>query len=426
MSQGNNKKDYYQSPRWSGEILDCSMPMTFDTYSSCSFNCLYCFSYFQKSHSMEKTKDKSYQRQLVRWVNPDRIKELFNLRTNSQFNDFIKNKIVMQWGGLADQFDMHEKKHGITLNLMEYFKNINYPLCFSTKAVWVFYDERYRKLFKGQDNWNMKISIINLDPVGSKAMERGCPSPQDRLKAGKEYTKLNNGGFTLRFRPFIIGFSDRNNEHLELIKQAKQHGANAVSTEFFCLETRADERLRQRYNEISKLCGFDVWDFYKKHSKGAGYRRLNYNIKKPYIKQMYELCEKLGLRFYVSDAHHKEKCNNGSCCGLPKDWNYSKGQFTEALMIAKEKGVVKFSDIEQHLNYAKGFLWSRAIGFNTNTVTNRVKRDGFSMFDYIREQWNYPNVHRSPYKYFEGILIPKGLDNDGNVIYEYNYEKAKL
>ena len=37
----------YGSPRWTGEILDCSMPMTFDTYSNCAFNCAYCFSSFQ-------------------------------------------------------------------------------------------------------------------------------------------------------------------------------------------------------------------------------------------------------------------------------------------------------------------------------------------------------------------------------------------
>ena len=34
---------YYQSPRWSAEIADCSMPMTFDTYSNCAFGCMYCF-----------------------------------------------------------------------------------------------------------------------------------------------------------------------------------------------------------------------------------------------------------------------------------------------------------------------------------------------------------------------------------------------
>ena len=40
---------YYSSPRWSNEIADCSMPMTFDTYSNCSYGCLYCFSQFQRA-----------------------------------------------------------------------------------------------------------------------------------------------------------------------------------------------------------------------------------------------------------------------------------------------------------------------------------------------------------------------------------------
>lgn len=26
----------YGSPRWTGEIADCSLPLTFDTYSNCS------------------------------------------------------------------------------------------------------------------------------------------------------------------------------------------------------------------------------------------------------------------------------------------------------------------------------------------------------------------------------------------------------
>ena len=52
-------KQDYGSPRWSGEICDCSMPLTFDTYSGCSYNCLYCFAYFQKSHTTNGYKGKS-------------------------------------------------------------------------------------------------------------------------------------------------------------------------------------------------------------------------------------------------------------------------------------------------------------------------------------------------------------------------------
>lgn len=76
--------------------------------------------------------------------------------------------------------------------------------------------------------------------------------------------------------------------------------------------------------------------FYKKYSCSTGYLRLNRHIKEPFIRNMKNKCEEVGMRFYVSDAHFKELCCNGSCCGLPADWNYSRGQWCEALQIAKK------------------------------------------------------------------------------------------
>ena len=54
------------------EILDCSMPMSFDTYSVCSYNCLYCFSFFQKSHCV-----RGYNEKEVRSVDPEKVKNIF-------------------------------------------------------------------------------------------------------------------------------------------------------------------------------------------------------------------------------------------------------------------------------------------------------------------------------------------------------------
>jgi len=421
---------YYESPRWSGEILDCSMPMTFDTYDRCSYNCLYCFAYFQKSHSIDKgcTSRKAghdYQsNNLIKWVNPERIKKLINLEKNNraadeQFYTYIKNRKVIQWGGLADQFDEYERKHNISLELLKYFKEVDYPICFSTKGVWWLDDKRYTELFRGQDNWNCKFSIINLDEKRAKAMELGCPSPSARINAIKKYTRLNNGGATLRLRPFIIGFTDKNNEHLKLIEKCKRAGATAVSTEFFCLEARADDRLKKRYKKMSKIIGFDIYEFYKKYSFGSGYRRLTRAVKKKYIIEMDRLCKKIGMRFYVSDAHFKEYSHNGCCCGLDESWNYSRGQLTEALIIAKKKGRVYFKDIQPDIKKLHVYQWEKASGFNTSSAKARARRLNQTMYDYIRENWNTPNNAKSPYKYFQGILFPAGLDKDKNVIYEY-------
>jgi DNA repair photolyase len=362
-----------------------------------------------------------YQGKPANPVSVEKVKRLFKGELpNSQFNEYIKQRITFQWGGLSDQFDEYERKNGVTLELLKFFLEKRYPICFSTKSVWWTKDKRYLDLFeKAGSLWNVKFSIICLDEKKAKAMEKGCPSPLERLAAMKTIGKLNGGEVTLRLRPFIIGLSNVNDEYLELIKKAKENGASAVSTEFFCLEGRADERVLKRYEEMSKIVGFDIHEMYKKYSVSAGYFRLNYEVKRPFMDKMESLCKKIGLRFYVSDAHHKEKCNNGSCCGLSEKWNYSKGQFTEALFIAKKKGQVMFSDISSGMEMYKKFRHRDADGFNTGGTIRREIMHNTTMFDYIRNQWNTPNSLKSPYKYFSGVLIPKNLDKNGDVIYVY-------
>jgi DNA repair photolyase len=308
---------YYQSPRWTNEIADCSMPMTFDTYSNCSFGCLYCFSQFQRAIGNGK---ESYLSKDVRNVNPKKIMQMFSDpdKHGGQFAEYIKQRRVMQWGGLSDQFDGYEHKYGVTLQLLKFFKDINYPLCFSTKATWWTKDERYMELVRGQKNWNFKFSIITKDEEKARIIEKGVPSPEERLKAIERIANADAGGATLRLRPFIIGISTPT--YLDLIRDAGNRGATALSTEFMCVEARSNS-LREKMPIFNELCGFDFFEFYKKYSVSSGYLRLNRKVKEPFVKNMEAECKKVGMRFYVSDAHFKELCCNGSCCGLPSNWN---------------------------------------------------------------------------------------------------------
>nr|DAP91911.1 MAG TPA: DNA repair photolyase [Caudoviricetes sp.] len=407
---------YYQSPRWSNEIADCSMPMTFDTYSNCSFGCLYCFSQFQRA--VGDTKE-AYLHKDVRNVSVNHVKKMFSDpdQYGGQFKEYIKDRKVMQWGGLSDQFDGFERKNGVTLELLKFFKEIDYPLCFSTKSTWFTEDERYMELIRGQKNWNFKFSIITLDEQKAHIIEKGVPSPVERLKAIERIAKADAGGATLRLRPFIIGVSTPT--YLNLIREAANLGASAMSTEFFCVEQRSPT-LKSFMPTFNELCGFDVMEFYRKYSVSSGYLRLNRKVKEPFLRNMKNLCEEVGMRFYVSDAHFKEMCCNGSCCGLPSDWNYSRGQWCEALQIAKINGVVRYSDVKGDIEkLVSSFQWIRAQGFNCNSSERRAKFEGMTMADYMRWLWNNPQAGQSPYKLFEGILRPVGKDDCKDLIYQY-------
>lgn len=412
---------YYQSPRWTAEIADCSMPMTFDTYSNCSFGCMYCFSQFQRAVGNAK---ENYLSKEVNAVNVEKIKKMFTDPDQyaGQFANYIKQRRVMQWGGLSDQFDSFERKYGKTLELLRFFKEIDYPLCFSTKSTWWTQDERYMELFRGQKNWNVKFSIITLDEAKARVVERGVPTPMQRLDAIERIADADAGGATLRLRPFIIGISTPT--YLDLIREAGQRGATALSTEFFCVEQRS-KTLKEYMPKISELCGFDLMALYKKYSVSQGYMRLNRHIKEPFFRKMKNLCEEVGMRFYVSDAHFKELCCNGSCCGLPQDWNYSKGQFCEALQIAKKNpnGLVYWADVKGDIEQLHQYEWAKSSGYNCQSSELRAKFAGMSMADYLRWLWNNPQSGQSPYKMFEGALVPKSKDEEGNIIYKYNGAK---
>lgn len=413
---------YYQSPRWSNEIADCSMPMTFDTYSNCSFGCMYCFSQFQRGIGKAK---EEYLHKEVKNVSVDKIKKMFTDPDThaGQFKEYIKQHKVMQWGGLSDQFDGFERKRGVTLELLKFFKEIDCPLCFSTKATWFTEDERYMDLIRGQKNWNFKFSIITLDEHKAHVIERGVSTPAERLKAIERIANADAGGATLRLRPFIIGVTTPT--YLDLIQEAHDRGADAMSTEFMCVEQRSPT-LKQWLPTFNELCGFDFMAFYKKYSVSTGYLRLNRKVKEPFMRNMKALCDKLGMRFYVSDAHFKELCCNGSCCGLPASWNYSRGQWCEALQIAKNNptGEVRWADVHKDIDsLVSSFSWARAQGFNCNSSEKRAHFDGMTMADYMRWLWNNPQSGQSPYKLFEGALVPINKDEDGNLVYKFNGAK---
>jgi DNA repair photolyase len=419
----------YGSPRWSQEVLDCSMPVSFDTYSRCSYNCLYCFSYYQK-----KLHCKGYAEGVVRSVNPAKVEALF---TNSlsgnfaavpnaykTFSPYISARKIMQWGGLADQFDQYEKKYGVSLELMKYFSDIDYPLSFSTKAVWWTEDSRYMEIMqKHLHNWHVKVSIITLDKEKARHIELGCPKPDDRIKALKRLSDIGMHT-TLRLRPIILGISS---DWKALIQRAAEAGIDSVSSEFFCLETRDLKGLmkRDRYGRMSEVAGYDIHTFYREHSSQSGYLRLNYHMKYPLYAEMKDLCRDLGIRLHISDAHCRDLNEQCNCCGVPPEWNSQTGNFNNAIIIARKKGFVRFSDIAPDIEKIMNFSIAQAPGFNLSNNTNRALFRWTTFTEYFRYIWNSPEKGKGLAKMYGDILAPAGRDANGDIIYRYSRKSGR-
>jgi len=386
---------------------------------------------------------KDYQENNTKFVDVKKVKDIFLHPDDSEFGEYVKARIPMQWGGLSEPFDLvMEPKYGIGLELIKFFREIDYPVSFSTKSVWWLKDKRYTDVIRNAKNFHFKFSIITMDEAKRAIVEQAVPTTMERLDALGEVVKLNTAGVNLRLRPFMIGVS--NPGHLDLIREASKRGADALTTEFFCLEARADMRVKKRYAIMSKACGFDLWQFYKENSRGMqGYLRLNYEIKRPYIEEMQSLCKELDMGFFVSDAHHKEKCvlsdkcakkcpmsdgnemlDNqwGSCCGLPNDeyfGNHAKTQFTQAITLARKNGQVTWKEIDSNFHeYLKHTKVTQVL--HSGDMAQHYHK---SLYDYMKYIWNHPKAAASPWKYFSEMMIPVRVDEDGMVVYKFNQLK---
>ena len=70
--------------------------------------------------------------------------------------------------------------------------------------------------------------------------------------------------------------------------------------------------------------------------------------------------------------------------------------------------------------YFLEFPFIRAQGFNINSSENKSKYEGMTMKDYLRYLWNAPRRGQSPYKIFERVLTPDGIDENNDIVYKYN------
>ncbi|OUP68876.1 hypothetical protein B5F10_09785 [Anaerotruncus colihominis] len=180
------------------------------------------------------------------------------------------------------------------------------------------------------------------------------------------------------------------------------------------------ERLKNRYAAMSEVLGYDIHQFYMENSKQQGYKRLNRAIKAPIIHRMRELTHSLGMRFHVSDAFCRE-CNDAcNCCGVPPEWGVSQtGNIGNAIIIAREKGFVTFSDVMESINKYFDFPWVGACGYNTGSNKARALLYDTTMAQWLRSNWNDTKKGTSPARAYGGVLVPDGKDENGDVIYRY-------
>jgi len=435
MTKLPDKLDPYYSPRISSEISDCSSPLTFDIYNKCSMKCQYCFAAAQKDiHPSIGKSD-------LQAVHPDTFFNALDGTSKKKeekifYKYFYKDKFLLHLGGLADSFCHFEKKYGYSYPIIKGILERKYPLMFSSKGPMIT-DEKFTSLFEEHADSNttaFQFSIVTSDDALAKKVEPGVPSPTERFANMKV---LSDMGYwcILRLRPFIIGITDETLP--ELLQKAYESGAKAVSTEFYAMDNRCVGNMRKATERMGKLMGIDDIFKYFYHlspSERGGYCRLNRLVKETYVKYMYKFCCDHDMVFACSDPDYKELSMTQNCCGLPPHGlhstssmnNWSTKQMTSAIMEARLHYHKTGECLKFHFDEVYGpkdwmlddiDLSHQYIGCMNHPYAMRKQ---FTLRLLLQMEWNNLKSYAGPRNYFHGKVMPIGLSDNDNLIYQYH------
>lgn len=430
----------YSGARFTSDAMDCSLPVALDSHSGCSYGCLYCF-----ANNLSRSPDRNVatlQKKIregsfyAEWP-INRLERFLNRELKAQHTEamypLLDAGCPVQLGALGDPFDELEAHSGWAKKAIPLFIKYKIPVRVGTKGGKLLQKPEYLKLFESSpDQFWFAFSIIsNSDDLISK-VDIKAPVTSERLAAMKALTKLGCNA-SIRFRPFLPGISDSYPGEPQawktLISRARESGARAISFEYIFLNTAPTDRQKAMYRLMFRVMGNPRFgkEWGEMSGLGESCRRASRTYKYEMTRNIRDLVKSLGMSFGCSDPHFKEWNDTGSCCGMPESgdkWfsNWSRRQMTEVVVQAKraydrgERRLFNYEDWKPDWAHVTSYEGCVALkGFHDS---RRLRN--YTIGDSFRKKWNNPKHPRGPYHYFGGVLKPIGMDQNQDLVYEYD------
>ncbi len=435
----NQLPQNYSGVRFTADAMDCALPISMDSHSGCSYNCVYCFANnLSRAPDRNMAKLEKCKREGTLYSEwPIKKLERFLDRgykdpISIQMYNLLDYGLPVQLGALGDPLDDIEEATGWLLKAIPLFIKYKVPVRVSTKGARVMMQKKYRDLFhqNPQQFWFAFSTICNSDELISQ-IDINAPVTSERLKAVKAYSKEGHP-CSLRFRPFLPGISDsypgEPNAWDTLMTRFADAGAIAVSFEYIFLNsspTKRQKALDQLMFRIMRNPKFgEFWHGMSNSRESC--RRGSRSYKSAMSFAVRNRAHELGMYFGCSDPHFKELNDFGCCCGIPPDFpwfgNWSRRQLTNVIVEMRkafERGErLQVSYRDWYPEWSHNVNLSHMVNVG-NWHTHRMKKF-YTTGDNFRSKWNNPRHPRSPYTYFAGVMRPVGIDtNTNDLVYEY-------
>lgn len=424
----------YSGIRFTSDGFDCALPVTIDSFSHCSYGCLFCFADNLLEHR------KQAERKLG-VTSLKRIEAFFSGKPGKSYDlwrralkyDDSEHEYPcpIQLGAICDPCDHIERNQGWLLEFMELAIKYRQPVRMSTRGTVLQFKDYLDVISKAPELFWIAFSIITPDDDLAARVEIRAPSPTERLKTMKQLSDIGVKT-SLRFRPMMAGLSDATPKYPKayrvLIEKAAEAGAVAVSAEVGFVPGAMTEDLKDRWIKLERAAGVPFVRLYSKFGKKQACTRPPHSWTENIMHAVRNVSHECRLVLGISDPVWKQLTDTGCCCGiLPDDpvfGNWQQESATNRLLEAKLEGSgqIHATDIVPEWAYDARLAGLVHPGVGP-VAAYRHRHDRWS--DCLLKIWNNPGKERSALNYFQGALVPIERSEDGHLIYEYRGLKRK-
>jgi len=376
----------------------CPLPLNLDTYDAefCNYSCIYCYANFFRAKLYPNFFDNS-RTMGIRHCNPDYYKRELDKMLPLRELSFEKKSelkgiekafsmnMPIRMGIRFEDFLKKEAKLGVSLTMLEYLKDISYPVMINTKSDLLSSEPYLCALAENPAKAAVHLTILTSNETITKKLEPGAPSYARRLASVRA---LNAAGVRVvpRIEPFLFLLCDDPEDVHQYMEDMWDAGSRHITFDTYSY-TSNSLGIRQSFINLG-------WDYDRMYQAGCESQPLGSLL----LGKFMEMFRERGFSCSTFDMGNNPTNDQTICCeveDLWKDggWNYGCTVMA-ARYIGRKKGKpVTWGMFEKYVDKHGGFL------------TEDLKEE-------VHRLWNLGGNVAYSHRWAAG-LVPVGRDENG-------------
>lgn len=385
----------------------CPMPFNMDVWDGlvCPFACIYCFAnafraslytaFFDNSKTMgfRHCNPDYYRKEMDKML---RLRELSmpEKRKLQGINKAFGLEIPLRLGIRFEDFLKKESREGVSLTMLQYLSEIEYPVMINTKSALVGEDRYVRALSENKSRSAVHVTLITSDQRVIDKLEPGCPSYSERLQGMKQ---LVDSGVRVvaRIEPYLFLVTDDREKVYQYMDDMERIGVKHITFDTYSY-TAVNQGIRQSFINSG-------YDFDRLFLAGCDSQPLGSLL----LGKFMELFRERGFSCSSFDMGNVPTNNDAICCEVG-DWFEGFG-FNYGCTVMAARFIQ-----DQQGEKTTWAMFARYVKKHGGFLTPALEQE-------VKELWNLGGNVAYSHKWAVG-LTPVGNDENGLI---WVWEKDK-